>query len=767
MAMHMPGGFVLGELIGHGGTAEVWRAAHRGRPIAVKVLTAERARNPRYHRLFRNEVRATAGLSHPGILTVLEHGEMLPPDPRAGCPWLAMELADGGSLRTRCGKQDWATCRDQLLQLLSALAHAHARGIIHRDIKPSNALFVDGVLKLSDFGLAWSGVEETSSVVGTPAYMAPEQFEGHSQEFGPWTDLYAVGCLAWELVCGAPPFVADRAGLLAAAHISWPTPALRPAVPIPAGLASWLAGLLEKAPADRFQRAADAAWALSRLGPPVSAVFPVQYAADAETTLTTEIVLPAPLPALAQRTPPAEHALPPMRQSWQDPASATPPALPGAGMSLYGLRTIPLCGRITERDHLWAALRTVHRTREPGLVILEGGAGTGKSRLAEWLCVTAHASGAADWVHAVHSPAGGRAEGLLAMLLRATGCAMLSPLDARDRLIETLRGALRPDDLAALLDLLTGTNTPTSAAERLALLTRWVAHAARNRPLILWLDDVAWGADALTLTERLLEQLDLPVLLLLTAATPELAERPIERAHLAALAKRPGTLRLSVGPLPSAAHARLIQHILGLDPTLAATLQAHTAGNPLFAVQLVGDWVAGGALVEGPAGLRLVEGGPLLPADLQAVWSHRLARLLDGRPSDDTRALELAAVLGDRVDAREWRTVCLRAGCSPTPDLIEALLEERLVTSTDPLLGFAFVHRLLRQSLLEDLHMSGRWAIHHRDCAEALLDPERRGRHRLEAGEPQAAIPDLLDTADRALALGEVRRAQVALADWH
>ncbi|MFT5686059.1 MAG: serine/threonine protein kinase, partial [Myxococcota bacterium] len=206
MATHMPGGFVLGELIGRGGTAEVWRAAHMGRPIAVKVLTTERARHPRYHQLFRNEVRATAGLSHPGVLTVLEHGEMLPPDPRAGCPWLAMELADGGSLHPRCGRQDWATCKTQLLSLLSALAHAHARGIIHRDIKPTNALFVGGVLKLSDFGLAWSGSEEVNTIVGTPAYMAPEQFEGHWREFGPWTDLYALGCLAWQLVCGAPPF---------------------------------------------------------------------------------------------------------------------------------------------------------------------------------------------------------------------------------------------------------------------------------------------------------------------------------------------------------------------------------------------------------------------------------------------------------------------------------------------------------------------------------------------------------------------------------
>ena len=76
MAVHMPGGFILDTLIERGGTAEVWRATHQGRPIAVKVLTTERARHPRYHRLFRNEVRAAAGLNHPGVLTVrsCQHG---------------------------------------------------------------------------------------------------------------------------------------------------------------------------------------------------------------------------------------------------------------------------------------------------------------------------------------------------------------------------------------------------------------------------------------------------------------------------------------------------------------------------------------------------------------------------------------------------------------------------------------------------------------------------------------------------------------------
>jgi len=199
---------------------QVWFGVHRaqGVPVAVKVITAERAREASYLQAFHNEVSAMAGLDHPGIVLVFDYGTVgevaasssegaLVP----GSPYLAMELATGGSLRDADLPATWGELRDLLLGLLDALAHAHARGVVHRDIKPGNILVFEEEparsggehllarrLRLTDFGLAHAldapdaeGVRIGQS--GTPRYMAPEQFAARWREFGPWTDLYALG----------------------------------------------------------------------------------------------------------------------------------------------------------------------------------------------------------------------------------------------------------------------------------------------------------------------------------------------------------------------------------------------------------------------------------------------------------------------------------------------------------------------------------------------------------------------------------------------
>src|SRR5690606_15752040 len=116
--------------------------------------------------------------------------------------------------------------RGVLLSILDALAHAHARGVVHRDIKPGNILLgghddLRPGVKLADFGLARGSEDfgEERSVAGTPVYMAPEQFRGAWRSFGPWTDLYSLGIVAWELVCGKPPYVDSNVRNLGALHL--------------------------------------------------------------------------------------------------------------------------------------------------------------------------------------------------------------------------------------------------------------------------------------------------------------------------------------------------------------------------------------------------------------------------------------------------------------------------------------------------------------------------------------------------------------------
>ena len=188
------GPFHLDRIIGRGGMGEVWRARHvDGRhTVAVKVLTSQAAQDLYFQASFRNEARAAAGLTHPNIAAVFDYGR-IPAEAdrasegrlRAGSPYLVMEMAAGGSLEGHLGRLEWRDIRVILLCLLDALAHAHARGVVHRDLKPGNALLAGGWgrVKLTDFGLAHapgsdSALREDEGAVGTPAYMAPEQFEG-------------------------------------------------------------------------------------------------------------------------------------------------------------------------------------------------------------------------------------------------------------------------------------------------------------------------------------------------------------------------------------------------------------------------------------------------------------------------------------------------------------------------------------------------------------------------------------------------------------
>ncbi|MCA9559403.1 MAG: serine/threonine protein kinase, partial [Myxococcales bacterium] len=277
------GAFTLEAPVGRGGMGEVWAARHvaSGAPVAVKLVTTAHAANPRFRAAFAAEVRAIARLNHPGIVAVHDFGRVTPPDAdraglAVGSPYLVMDLLDGGSLTPRLGVTPWDEARGILLALLSALAHAHARGVVHRDLKPENVLWGGHPqrLQLTDFGLAFAADaaldggdgEVAFAAAGTPAYMAPEQVLGGWRDLGPWTDLYAVGCLAYALVCGASPFARDTPAASVAAQMSEPAPPLVPTVAVPLELDAWIRALLVKDPDRRCRRAADAAFALRRLG---------------------------------------------------------------------------------------------------------------------------------------------------------------------------------------------------------------------------------------------------------------------------------------------------------------------------------------------------------------------------------------------------------------------------------------------------------------------------------------------------------------------
>ncbi|MCA9541165.1 MAG: serine/threonine protein kinase, partial [Myxococcales bacterium] len=360
-----------------GATAQVWAGIHREsqHPVAIKFLTGIRPDAADARRLFVREVRAVAALDHGAIIRVHDYGDVpaavaeaaegrLP----AGTPYLVMDWCGGGTLEARQGRARFAEVRALLLTVLDGLAHAHARGVVHRDLKPANVLLGDAGPVLSDFGLVFeieAPAKPEMHASGTPNYMAPEQVFADWRAFGPWTDLYAVGCLGWALIAGQAPFAGagPRAAMLGNATGTLPT--LRPRMNVPAAIEPWLRRLLEKKPSRRFQFAADAAVALMAMPDQV----------DEDAALPSPGKSPEPL-GESQATvmaPPVFIALaetawsgglgpdarPPMPATWRRPDAPWAAHLPGCGRALAELREVRLRGRVAERDHLWDQLRAV------------------------------------------------------------------------------------------------------------------------------------------------------------------------------------------------------------------------------------------------------------------------------------------------------------------------------------------------------------------------------------------------------------------------
>lgn len=825
------GPFVLEQAIGRGGMAIVWRAVHRdqGHPVAIKVLTSEAARNPLFFSTFRSEVRGAAGLDHPGIVAVYDHGlvsqeaaEASAGRMAAASPYLVMELAGRGTLAPHCGKLPWKELQAVLLGLLDALAHAHARGVIHRDLKPANVL-VDrdtGSVKLTDFGLVHAFTKRGAGVtgeefIGTPAYMAPEQLEVRWRAYGPWTDLYAVGCLAWALACGDAPFGTDMSVEQAlTAHLRLIPPPMRPAQPVPEGFEAWVRRLMAKEPRQRFQRAADAAWALAKLPPPkeegpapeVSIVSPAEPRTvvvpktvhtagraevpsariDAPTTMGPDTRRRRKLPT-GTRAPRGTYSpsIPPLPTSWRrsgDDEHAT--WMRGVGLGVYGVRSIPLVDREAERDLLWRALRQVRESRSFGAVLLEGAAGSGKSRLARWLAERAHETGSAIVLNATHGSRLSAASGLRGMLSRYGRLDGMPRRHVRKRVSRLLaaRGRLGDEEVDAVTEIVhpaTGRHIRAghrviqfaNPGERYTVIAKVLEVLSRERPVVLVLDDVHYGADALSFCQHLQRDGSFPILVVLTARDDLLVERDAERELLEQLLDGDGAVRIPVGPLPQEHRAELIRGLLGLDGALAERVEERTAGNPLFAVQLVGDWVQRGLLEPGAGGFRLKGGGePPLPDDVHEVWLGRAERALASRRPGDGLALELAAALGRRIEPKEWDEVCGLAQVLPTPGLVDDLVEQRLVVYDEEGGGrWSFVHGMLRESLERRARDAGRLEDHHEACAAMLAGTsgasslERRGRHLVAAGQSRAALAPLASAVTGHLDAGEFRRASALL----
>lgn len=261
--------YELGEPLGGGGMANVYLAHDRllGRDVAVKILRGQYAEDREFVERFRREAQNAAGLSHPNIVQTYDRGET-----GDGSYYIAMEHVPGGTLSERIerdGALAASTVAEVAFQVADALGAAHEAGLIHRDIKPHNVLVTDrGDVKVADFGIARAveetSVSRTSAVIGTAAYMSPEQALG--RELGPQSDLYSLGVVLYEMLTGELPFTGASPTAVSLMHVNEePRPPAEIQPGIPPGTNALVMKLLVKDPAERYGSATELMGDLDRV----------------------------------------------------------------------------------------------------------------------------------------------------------------------------------------------------------------------------------------------------------------------------------------------------------------------------------------------------------------------------------------------------------------------------------------------------------------------------------------------------------------------
>jgi serine/threonine-protein kinase len=256
MAEELIGGrYQLEEHVGSGGMSKVYRAHDRllERTVALKILHEHYSQDDEYVERFRREARAVAQIAHPNVVTVIDRGE------HEGRQFIVFEYVDGENLKQLVEREGSLPIRQVIqlgLQVASALAAAHERGVVHRDVKPQNVLLSeDGLPKVTDFGIARSADVEsvtlTGTVMGTSEYLSPEQARGEAVDVR--SDVYSLGAILYELCTGRVPYPGENPVSVAMRHLHEPVPSVRERRrDVPRRLEAAIRRALAKDPAERF-----------------------------------------------------------------------------------------------------------------------------------------------------------------------------------------------------------------------------------------------------------------------------------------------------------------------------------------------------------------------------------------------------------------------------------------------------------------------------------------------------------------------------------
>jgi tRNA A-37 threonylcarbamoyl transferase component Bud32/tetratricopeptide (TPR) repeat protein len=669
------GRYHVQQLLGEGAKKRVYLAhdALLNRAVALALFKAEGLDDDGRVRIQR-EIRALSQLgNHPHIVTLYDAGE------EQNRPYFVSHYLPGGSIQDllRTAEHNRLSLNHALRladQICQALAYAHEHGIIHRDLKPSNVwLTQDGTIKLGDFGLATSLDHSHFSLVGvlmgTAAYLPPEQLQGHKLDAR--SDLYALGAMLYEMVAGRPPFVGDGLVSLIGQHLN-----AQPVAPsvhnplIPPALDSLILQLLEKSPDRRPESA----------------------------TVVRSLFHPIAVASLST----AEH-----------------PSQPSSH-ALDRLASEVFVGREQEMDMLREQLEATF-AGHGRTVILTGEPGIGKTRTAMEFATYARLRGARVLIGRCHDEKGMPPYWLWVHLMRT---------HISERPFATLRAELG-SGAAAIAQVITEVQNrfpdlPTLPREDpthvrfhfFDSFTQFVKNTAKNQPLVFVLDDLQWAdTPSLLLLQFLVREIaDVPLLVVVTCRdTTPVSHSPLTDA-LAALTRAPGSKTLLLQGLSHSEVARFIEITTGNPPGEEITTAVYhgTEGHPFFLTEVIR--------------LLATEGNPsLLPNTVPTAFDLPLPQgvrsAIEGRLAQVSEAcrqlLTTAAVIG-----REFHLKVLEElWPSSSPSLLDLLNEAIVARLIAPVASFAgqynFSHALIRETIYESLPLS-RYLDLHQQIGEVL-----------------------------------------------
>jgi serine/threonine protein kinase/class 3 adenylate cyclase len=721
------GRYAVRGFLGRGGSKLVYLAHDTRLDRDVALAVVEGLDGDSLERV-RREAQAVARLGdHPNIVSVFDTGD------EGDALYTVYQYMAGGSLAERI-----AAAPDHRLplkdavryasQVCAALSFAHAKGVIHRDLKPQNVfLDDDGTAKLGDFGLAAaldrSRLTQHGTFLGTAVYMPPEQAMGQPPD--PRSDLYALGCVLYEMLTGRPPFVGDDTVAIVTQHLN--TPPIAPAwhrPDVPPGLEALVLSLLEKDPAKR-----------------------PQSAADVQASLAAVALTPGPSPGFA-----GEGSGRSTQSSVLSPQSSDP---------IYRQTFV---GREAELRQLQSAFDGA-LSGNGALVMVVGEPGIGKTSVCEQLATYAAMRGGRTLrghcyeEGSLSLPYLPFVEALRTYVLDRDPDALRSELGSNApyvaRIVSELRDKLDVEP--------PGAGDPDDDRWRLLQgVTTFLRNAANVQPLVIVLEDLHWAdkgtLDVLTHIARSLEGARLCIV-------GTYRDVEVDRLHplsgaLAELRRITNFSRVTLRGLGADDVQKMLGNIAGREVPWALAEQVHrqTEGNPLFVQEVLRYLVEEGFLQRDSHGALQRPSSDIslamqIPEGLRDVIGKRLSRL----SPETNKVLAVAAVIG-----RDFRLDVLQDVANVTEEELYAALEEASGKGVleerrqQGSLGYRFAHAFLRQTLYEEIFTPRRIRTH-QQVARAMETryASRVAEHAAELAEHFAQSTDPDDLA-KAVQYGEL-----------